>query len=79
VHIEYVYIISCAFKEIQLQMHKLAPFLRVQLDQDSNAQFMGRLNQLMYQQIEKNYANSIFIFNSTLSDSFTRHLRPSGM
>jgi hypothetical protein len=26
--------------EIQLQMHKIAPFLRVQLDQDSNAQFM---------------------------------------
>jgi len=45
-------------------MHKLAPFLRVQLDQDSNAQFMGRLNQLMYQQIEKNYANSIFIFKN---------------
>ncbi|MDZ4152865.1 hypothetical protein, partial [Methylicorpusculum sp.] len=30
---------SCAFIVIQLQMHKIALYLYVQLEQDSNAQF----------------------------------------
>jgi hypothetical protein len=41
VRIGCVHIIGCAFNQFQVQMHKLRPSLRVQLDHDSNAQLTG--------------------------------------